>query len=385
MPIKAPRSLIAVVLALVLASVLALVGTPGAGADARSEREQARARKAQAAKDLNTLRASDAVLADAVADLDAHISTQNAHVEGARQAVQAAEAQLADARHRLELTEARILDLRRAVVDRAVEAYIRPSQNTIDELVSSQDVSEATLKQTLLDQVTGNDQAALEELRAAQEDYAAEQQAAADAAARAAAQRAEAEARLRELQGARAEKARLKAALDARIAEIQREVDGLAAQEGRLTQIISQAEAAARQRTVSASAAPAPAGARSASGLIWPARGTVTSEYGTRWGRLHAGIDIANATGTPIWAAKGGSVIHAGSMSGYGNVVMIDHGGGFTTVYAHQSRIAVRNGQSVSQGEVIGYIGNTGNSTGPHLHFETRVNGSPQNPRRYLP
>jgi murein DD-endopeptidase MepM/ murein hydrolase activator NlpD len=374
---KAQRSPIALVLTLVLALVLALVVAP-AGADPRTEREQARARKAQAAKDLNTLKASDAVLAQAVADLDAHITTQSAQVEGARQAVQAAEAQLADAQHRLELTEARIVQLRRAVVNRAVEAYIRPSQNSIDELVSSEDVTEATLKQTLLDQVTGNDQAALEELRAAQEDYAAEKEAAAAAAAAAAARRDEAEARLRELQGSRAEKARLKSALDARIAEIQHEVEGLSAQEGRLSQIISAAERA------SAGSA-APAGARSGSGLIWPARGTVTSEYGNRWGRLHAGIDIANATGTPIWAAKSGTVIQAGTMSGYGNVVIIDHGGGFTTLYGHQSRIAVRNGQSVTQGSVIGYIGSTGHSTGPHLHFETRVNGSPQNPRRYLP
>ena len=371
---KAPRSL----LVLVLALLAGLVVPVGAGADPRTEREQARARRAQAAKDLDTLRASDAALARAVADLDAHIVTQSARVDGARQAVQAAEAQLADARRRLEETEARILRLRQAVVDRAVEAYIRPSQNTIDEIVRSGDVSEATLKQALLEQVTGNDQAALEALRAAQEDHTRDQEAAAAAAATAQAQREEAETRLRDLQTSRSDKARLKGALDARIADILREVEGLAAQEGRLTQIIAQSEAARIGQAT-------PNAARSASGLVWPTRGTVTSEYGTRWGRLHAGLDIANGVGTPIWAAKAGSVIHAGSMGGYGNVVMIDHGGGFTTVYAHQSRIAVRNGQSVAQGAVIGYIGNTGNSTGPHLHFETRVNGSPQNPRRFLP
>ena len=117
---------------------------------------------------------------------------------------------------------------------------------------------------------------------------------------------------------------------------------------------------------------------------MWPARGTVTSEYGSRWGRLHAGIDIAGPTGTPIWAAKAGSVVVAGTQSGYGNTVVIDHGGDMTTLYAHQSRLAVSSGQSVSQGQVIGYIGSTGRSTGPHLHFETRYGGSPRNPRGCL-
>jgi murein DD-endopeptidase MepM/ murein hydrolase activator NlpD len=111
----------------------------------------------------------------------------------------------------------------------------------------------------------------------------------------------------------------------------------------------------------------------------------VTSEYGTRWGRLHAGIDIAAGTGTPIAAAKGGEVVFSGVMNGYGNCIVINHGGGFSTLYAHQSRLAARDGQDVDQGQVIGYVGSTGHSTGPHLHFETRVNGNPQNPRRYLP
>ena len=100
---------------------------------------------------------------------------------------------------------------------------------------------------------------------------------------------------------------------------------------------------------------------------------------------MHQGIDIAAPTGTPIVAAKAGDVIFAGGMGGYGNCVIIDHGGGFSTLYGHQSRIAAGDGQSVERGQVIGYVGSTGHSTGPHLHFETRVNGSAQNPRRYLP
>ena len=123
----------------------------------------------------------------------------------------------------------------------------------------------------------------------------------------------------------------------------------------------------------------------SGAGLIWPVRGPVTSGFGMRWGRMHEGIDIGAGTGTPIHAAKAGTVIFSGTMNGYGNVVVVNHGGGFSTLYAHQSRRASVEGQAVSQGQVIGYVGSTGHSTGPHLHFETRINGNPQNPRRYLP
>ena len=102
-----------------------------------------------------------------------------------------------------------------------------------------------------------------------------------------------------------------------------------------------------------------------------------------RWGRLHAGIDIAVPYGTPIHAAASGTVIYAGWMGGYGNFVIIDHGGGLSTGYAHQSSIAVGGG-SVSQGQVIGYVGCTGHCFGPHLHFEVRINGTPVDPLGYL-
>jgi murein DD-endopeptidase MepM/ murein hydrolase activator NlpD len=121
----------------------------------------------------------------------------------------------------------------------------------------------------------------------------------------------------------------------------------------------------------------------SASGLIWPVNGPVVSPFGMRWGRLHAGIDIAVPYGTPIQAAASGTVIFAGWMGGYGNFVIVDHGGGLSTGYAHQSSIAVGGG-SVSQGQVIGYVGCTGHCFGPHLHFEVRVNGTPVDPLGYL-
>ena len=122
----------------------------------------------------------------------------------------------------------------------------------------------------------------------------------------------------------------------------------------------------------------------SSSGLIWPVNGPVTSPFGYRWGRLHAGIDIGVPYGTPIHAAGAGTVVLAGWTGGYGNYTCIDHGGGMATCYGHQSSYAVSSGAQVSQGQVIGYVGNTGHSFGAHLHFEVRINGNPVDPLGYL-
>ena len=121
----------------------------------------------------------------------------------------------------------------------------------------------------------------------------------------------------------------------------------------------------------------------SASGLIWPVNGPITSGFGPRWGSFHEGIDIGAPCGTPIHAAASGTVIYAGWMDGYGNFVIIDHGNGLATAYGHQSAIYVSGG-SVSQGQTIGAVGSTGHSTGCHLHFEVRVNGNPVDPLGYL-
>src|SRR5215210_1913178 len=115
-----------------------------------------------------------------------------------------------------------------------------------------------------------------------------------------------------------------------------------------------------------------------------PVHGTVTSPFGPRSGRNHDGMDIAAPGGTPVRAAACGTVSLAGQQSGYGNIVCITHTSQFSTCYAHLSRFGTSNGASVQQGQVIGYVGCTGHCTGPHLHFETRVGGTPRNPTTYL-
>jgi murein DD-endopeptidase MepM/ murein hydrolase activator NlpD len=122
----------------------------------------------------------------------------------------------------------------------------------------------------------------------------------------------------------------------------------------------------------------------SAAGLVWPVSGPVVSPFGYRWGRLHAGIDIAVGYGTPIHAAAAGTAVLVGWVGGYGNYTCLDHGGGLATCYAHQSSYAISQGAQVSQGQVIGYVGCTGHCFGPHLHFEVRINGNPVDPLGYL-
>ena len=124
--------------------------------------------------------------------------------------------------------------------------------------------------------------------------------------------------------------------------------------------------------------------------LSWPVNGVITSDFGWRnhpiFGRqiLHSGIDIGVDEGTPVHAADGGVVVYSGWMDGYGYAVVIDHGNGISTLYGHNSDLAVSEGQTVSKGTVIAYAGSTGNSTGPHVHFEVRVNGDPVDPQGYL-
>ena len=118
--------------------------------------------------------------------------------------------------------------------------------------------------------------------------------------------------------------------------------------------------------------------------FIWPTSGEFTSPYGYRWGRIHAGIDVANDPATPVRAARAGRIVYAGWQSGYGNTVVIDHGSDYSTLYAHLHSFAVAVGNYVQTGQFIAYMGNTGNSTGTHLHFEIRVGDKPVNPMNYL-
>ncbi len=369
--------------ALVLAFVVGLA-TPARAAsssDARRRQQEVRSARARKAAQLNALKASDDELDAAVKALSDEVEAQGAKLASARQAVQAADAAVRDAEERMAATERQIGLLQGQVVTRAVATYMRPQESDLAKVVDAKDLGEVSRRASMLRQVQNTNRDALDRLRAVRQDLDLQHEQAAAAKKVADGRRAAVVQQVAALQKSLDAKARVQSALSARIKEVQGEIDALAAQDAQITDIIRRSEQARASR---GGGSIGDGGRVSGAGLIWPASGPVTSGFGYRWGRLHAGIDIGAGYGAPIHAAKAGEIIFSGQMSGYGNVIIIDHGGGFTTLYGHQSRLAASEGQSVSQGQVIGYVGSTGHSTGPHLHFETRVNGTPQNPRNYL-
>lgn len=404
-----PRRLAPILVAAVLLAALSAPAGAATAAEARKRQEQVRAKRAEAAAQVNALKSSDVELEKAVAVLATQVRSQDAKVAAIRQAVGVAERQVVASEEKITATEIEMQSLQAAVVDRAVVSYMRPAHGSIEGIAGAKSIEDASRRSSMLRQVANSDRDVIDELRATREDLGVEREKA-EAARRLAAERREAaKEQLGALKGNLAAKARVEAALDARINEVSAEVVALEKEDAALRETIARetarvaaarAEAAARaaaerasraaaaaRRPVAAPAASAPAEVTrrvSGSGMQWPVNGTVTSEYGSRWGRLHAGIDIGAPNGTPIRAAQSGTVIFAGWQGGYGQAVVIDHGGGLTTLYAHQSRLGTSAGQEVSAGQVIGAVGSTGNSTGNHVHFETRVDGSPQNPRRYL-
>jgi murein DD-endopeptidase MepM/ murein hydrolase activator NlpD len=370
---------------LVLLLVLALVAPAGADtvSGAQRRRQEALLKRARLAAHLNALRASDRQLKNAVRDLDATIVVQQSRAVSARRAAQAANVALARAEVKLKATEREAERRRQQVVDRAIHVYVTPGGGSLAGLSGARNLAETARGKLLLERVTNDDASVLDRLRAVRQDLERQREALVRTREETAARRRLAEARLIALQKAKRDQARLRGALARRIQEYLAEADAVAREEESLARYIREYE-----RTLQGSKVVQPiedSGPASATGLIWPLRGRITSEYGQRWGRPHRGIDIANRSGTPIKAAKAGLVIRVGCGGGYGNCLIIAHGKGLSTLYAHQSRLAVGRGAIVKQGQVIGFVGSTGHSTGPHLHFETRINGSPQNPRRYLP
>lgn len=381
--------------------------------DERSRREEVRRQKASAAANLDALSADNATLEAAVAELNANVAAQQARVSDARRALDEANATADRLTNEANATEREVAGLQQLLRDRAVESYIGQGAgrtSAADALLDATDPTDLELRRVLIETVHGSDQNAIDQLSMSRQLLERQRAEAAEAIADAEALEAETTARLNELAAAQAEQQRLQDALRARINSFRAEVAALEGEEAALTSIIAQAEAraaaaaaaqaqaqreAAARSQAPASSSPTPVSGgnapgsvnrpASASGLIWPTSGPLTSGFGMRWGAMHQGIDIAPPHGTPVYAANSGTVIFSGNQGGYGILILIDHGDGLVTAYAHLSGIVTGSGTSVGRGQLIGYVGNTGNSTGPHLHFETRVNGVAQNPLNYLP
>ena len=302
------------------------------------------------------------------------------------------ERQLAEAQKRLEGRES-------VFYKRVRDIYINGRLSYLDVVIGSKDFSDFANRLEVLKRIIDSDITLINEIKK---------------------ERAEIEAHKQKLEADRAKLVELEKAALAKQAEIEqkkaeRNVVLQKAQNDRATamQAIEELNASSaqvsamlkeRQAARAAAAAAAAAAASQSSGgqgasdnwvqgtgqLGWPVSGEITSPYGYRvhpiWGTTiyHSGIDIGVDEGTPVHAADGGVVVWSGWMGGYGYAVVIDHGNGLSTLYGHNSELAVDEGQSVAKGQVISYAGSTGNSTGPHVHFEVRVNGDPVDPMGYL-
>jgi murein DD-endopeptidase MepM/ murein hydrolase activator NlpD len=394
------RRRLPVVLGLVLALSFA---ASAAGQDPEAEKAQVDARIAELQAEIASAQEQEGVLTSQLESVADELRSAQSAVDRAQGSLDRLEAQLADEQARLDRLTALLreqtvrLQRLQAEYRRAVEIlearvramYIEEPPDVLSVLVS------ATTFGDLLDSYEFVNRIGLQDKRIARQVELARAKAAAERRETARTRRLTAatvsviSARTEEARVVRDELAasrdtlaaarRLKQSALGDVRETREEyleeVEALAAQSATLAAAIRDAQAGAGSIGT---------GAPSAAGFIWPVEGVVVSGYGMRWGRLHEGIDIAAATGTPIWAAAAGTVIYAGWLGGYGNLVVLDHGNGLSTAYAHASAILVSVGRRVFQGETIAVVGSTGNSSGPHLHFEVRVNGVAVDPLLYL-
>jgi murein DD-endopeptidase MepM/ murein hydrolase activator NlpD len=311
--------------------------------------------------------------------------------------VQRVQDRLEVARDRLVRLRARLDEATGVLSQRLVEIYKDDEPDALTVVLESDGFGDMLDRTAFLERISDQDRAIVTRVRVLKKqttslakqlgDLEQEKQHAADAILAQKNQVAQARAALVERQGALAEQRAKRRTILASTRESRSEL------EGDLKSL--QKEQAAVQARIQAAQATAAGGGggggggggaikRGSGNLIWPVNGPIVSPFGMRWGRLHAGVDIAVPSGTPVHAAASGNVIIAGWVGGYGNYVCIAHGGSLSTCYGHNSSLGVSQGQSVKQGQVISSSGCTGHCFGPHVHFETRINGSPVDPMGYL-
>jgi murein DD-endopeptidase MepM/ murein hydrolase activator NlpD len=353
--------------------------------DARAERDEARRQQLIAATTLSLLEAEDEDIKAALDAANELVASQQARVDAARTRLDLAELDRYRAETDLAWASQDIEVLRAAARFFAVESYVRLPANGSNFLIESGDPNRSARRAALLGSIGRSAIDALDDLRAAEEDRAGLAVVAADAATRAAELEAELTDRLVVLEEAQATQASIAAEMDARIAHWEQELAGFEQDERDLTELIRR-----KQLEAAGIGGPSQPGIESSEGFVWPTAGKVGSGFGPRlhpilgYTRMHNGLDIGGAQGQPIWASKAGTVLIAGWQGGYGNAVVVGHEGGLTTLYAHMSQISVSVGTQLDTGDFVGQVGSTGLSTGPHLHFEMRVNGNLVDPRPFL-
>ena len=352
--------------------------------DIRKKREEAREAQTTALAEIDLLKEEDERIAEVLAEVQAIIDAQWSAVQSARQALLDAETEVQSREDMVVQSELHIVATLDEMRVRAIEAYVGTSSE-LDVWLASGDPNRTAVRQALLGFAAGSERDILDTLRRLRAEREEHVIAGEDARKEADGLRRDIEAELTTFEKHQAIQVEIQNELNTRIDTWYGELEQWEADDADFTALIrtKQQEALGFD--------PGAPGAPSVDGFAMPTNGRVGSPFGPRlhpiFGtvRQHTGVDIAGSTGDAIWTSKEGNVIFAGWKGGYGNAVIVSHVDGIATLYAHMSQIFVSVGDSVDQGDVLGAVGSTGWSTGPHLHFETRVNGVPRDPMIFLP
>lgn len=354
-------------------------------ADVQSRMSEQSEKKAQAEAVIGSVN-------DKLYDIQKNLENAEGEYKAVSEDLTATEGKIAAAQDELEKSQAR-LEKREAVFQRRIrDIYMHGQLNYLDVVLGARDFSDFSNRLELLRRILALDIQLLADIRSERDAIRAAQAELEAQRSRQAALKEEAAAKRDEIAAHKKENEALlyQAQYDKATAEKAYEEYQQASQS--IADMLRQRESAPAAASGGDAGEPDsyPAAAAGSGGMIWPVNGVVTSPYGYRTHPIfgttiyHSGIDIGVDYGTPVQAAAGGTVVEAAWISGYGYSVIIDHGNGLSTLYGHNQELAVSAGQQVSQGQVIAYAGSTGNSTGPHVHFEVRSSGEPVDPNGYL-
>jgi murein DD-endopeptidase MepM/ murein hydrolase activator NlpD len=348
---------------------------------AERDRQRLQEKQAEVAAQLDAAKASSEELIAALTTLDQQVQAQVARSAEAERAYKDADRRLGEFQGELNQNQTEVDRINNELRQQAVRLYLKPEEDDSSiRLLKADTFDEAQQRKVLGDAVAGNSKDLIEHLRGARGRLDALRQQAADARAEADGRRAEQNDLFAKILAEREVQGRLQVEWDKRVKTLQASKDEITGNAADIDRAI------AEQRARLTGGAPAPAPQSSNGRFIRPVSGTMGDGYGGA--RNHPGVDLLAPVGTPVWAAQGGRVVQAvsggGYNGGYGNLVVIDHPNGLETRYAHLSTVRVSVGQTVTQGEVVGNVGVTGNTSGPHLHFEVYLNGVRQNPSNYI-